>query len=233
MFDHVAAKYDVTNDVLSLGQDRYWRREVVRAVAAKPGQRVLDLAAGTGTSSLPFARAGAAVVSSDFSLGMLTEGRRRYPQLPFVAGDATTPAVRRRLLRCGHDLLRPAQRRRRRGRAGRDAPGDQAGRAAGRVRVQPPDVGAVPHRLRGVPDARPAAGRPDGVQRARRPTSTSPSRSARGPPSPSSPPRSPPSDGPGPPGATSPAGSSRCTGPPPGRRRLPAAETGGETVDPG
>jgi len=79
----------VTNDVLSLGQDRYWRREVVRAVAARPGQRVLDLAAGTGTSSLPFARAGAAVVSSDFSLGMLTEGRRRYPQLPFVAGDAT------------------------------------------------------------------------------------------------------------------------------------------------
>ena len=114
MFDHVAAKYDVTNDVLSLGQDRYWRREVVRAVAAKPGQRVLDLAAGTGTSSLPFARAGAAVVSSDFSLGMLTEGRRRYPQLPFVAGDATMPAVRRRLLRRGHDLLRPAQRRRRR-----------------------------------------------------------------------------------------------------------------------
>jgi demethylmenaquinone methyltransferase / 2-methoxy-6-polyprenyl-1,4-benzoquinol methylase len=89
MFDDVAAKYDRTNDVLSLGQDRYWRREVVRAVAAKPGQRVLDLAAGTGTSSLPFAAAGAQVVSSDFSLGMLAEGRRRYPTLPFVAGDAT------------------------------------------------------------------------------------------------------------------------------------------------
>jgi demethylmenaquinone methyltransferase/2-methoxy-6-polyprenyl-1,4-benzoquinol methylase len=88
MFDHVAAKYDLTNDVLSLGQDRYWRREVVRAVGARPGQRVLDLAAGTGTSSLPFTRAGAHVVSSDFSLGMLAEGRRRYPQLPFVAGDA-------------------------------------------------------------------------------------------------------------------------------------------------
>jgi demethylmenaquinone methyltransferase/2-methoxy-6-polyprenyl-1,4-benzoquinol methylase len=88
MFDHVAAKYDRTNDVLSLGQDRFWRREVVRAVGARPGQRVLDLAAGTGTSSLPFERAGAHVVSSDFSLGMLAEGRRRYPQLPFVAGDA-------------------------------------------------------------------------------------------------------------------------------------------------
>lgn len=89
MFDHVAARYDLTNDVLSLGQDRHWRREVVRAVAAKPGQRVLDLAAGTGTSSLPFQRAGATVVSSDFSLGMLSEGRHRFPDLPFVAGDAT------------------------------------------------------------------------------------------------------------------------------------------------
>ncbi len=89
MFDHVAAKYDLTNDVLSLGQDRYWRREVVRAVGARSGQAVLDLAAGTGTSSLPFQGAGARVVSSDFSLGMLAEGRRRYPQLPFVAGDAT------------------------------------------------------------------------------------------------------------------------------------------------
>ncbi len=90
MFDDVAAKYDLTNDVLSLGQDRYWRREVVRAVGARRGQRVLDLAAGTGTSSLPFASAGAEVVSSDFSLGMLAEGRRRYPELPFVAGDATS-----------------------------------------------------------------------------------------------------------------------------------------------
>jgi demethylmenaquinone methyltransferase/2-methoxy-6-polyprenyl-1,4-benzoquinol methylase len=90
MFDHVAARYDLTNDILSLGQDRYWRREVVRAVGARPGQRVLDLAAGTGTSSLPFASAGASVVSSDFSLGMLTEGRRRYPELPFVGGDATS-----------------------------------------------------------------------------------------------------------------------------------------------
>lgn len=89
MFDNVAARYDLTNDVLSLGQDRYWRREVVRALAVRPGQRVLDLAAGTGTSSLPFGRAGARVVSSDFSLGMLAEGRRRHPELAFVAGDAT------------------------------------------------------------------------------------------------------------------------------------------------
>ncbi|MBB1244238.1 demethylmenaquinone methyltransferase [Streptomyces durbertensis] len=87
MFDDVAARYDLTNDVLSLGQSRLWRREVARAVAARPGDRVLDLAAGTGTSSLPFADAGAYTVACDFSLGMLREGRRRHPGLPFVAGD--------------------------------------------------------------------------------------------------------------------------------------------------
>ncbi len=87
MFDTVAQRYDVTNDVLSLGQDRRWRRKVVDLVAPKPGERILDLAAGTGTSSEPFREAGATVVPCDFSLGMLQEGRRRFAHLPFVAGD--------------------------------------------------------------------------------------------------------------------------------------------------
>ena len=89
MFDGVAERYDVTNDVLSLGQDRLWRRAVVRAVDARPGERVLDLAAGTATSTEPFADAGARAVACDFSLGMLRVGRRRRPDLPLVAGDAT------------------------------------------------------------------------------------------------------------------------------------------------
>jgi demethylmenaquinone methyltransferase/2-methoxy-6-polyprenyl-1,4-benzoquinol methylase len=89
MFDDVAARYDLTNDVLSLGQDRLWRRAVVRAVDAKPGERVLDLAAGTGTSSEPFVRAGADVVPTDFSLGMLRVGKARRPDLALTAGDAT------------------------------------------------------------------------------------------------------------------------------------------------
>ncbi|MEJ5944310.1 demethylmenaquinone methyltransferase [Pseudokineococcus basanitobsidens] len=88
MFDAVARRYDVTNDVLSLGQDRRWRRAVVRALDVRPGERVLDLAAGTGTSSEPFAALGARVVATDFSLGMLRTGARRRA-LPFVAGDAT------------------------------------------------------------------------------------------------------------------------------------------------
>ncbi len=87
MFDDVAEKYDITNDVLSLGQTRRWRQAVVDAVDVQPGERVLDLAAGTGTSSLPFAQAGAFVVPTDFSLGMLRVGRSRIPFLPFVAGD--------------------------------------------------------------------------------------------------------------------------------------------------
>lgn len=89
MFDHVAARYDLTNDILSLGQDRWWRRALLDAIAARPGEHVLDLAAGTGTSSEPFRDAGAYVVPCDFSLGMLRVGRRRRPDLPFVAGDAT------------------------------------------------------------------------------------------------------------------------------------------------
>jgi demethylmenaquinone methyltransferase/2-methoxy-6-polyprenyl-1,4-benzoquinol methylase len=89
MFDAVARRYDVTNDVLSLGQDRQWRHAVLDAVDPKPGERVLDLAAGTGTSSQPFADRGATVVPCDFSLGMLRVGKKNHSWLPFTAGDAT------------------------------------------------------------------------------------------------------------------------------------------------
>jgi demethylmenaquinone methyltransferase/2-methoxy-6-polyprenyl-1,4-benzoquinol methylase len=89
MFDAVAPRYDVTNDVLSLGQDRRWRRVVARLVGARPGDRVLDLAAGTGTSSEPFAAVGARVVPCDFSLGMLRVGKQRRHDMAFTAGDAT------------------------------------------------------------------------------------------------------------------------------------------------
>jgi demethylmenaquinone methyltransferase/2-methoxy-6-polyprenyl-1,4-benzoquinol methylase len=88
MFDAVAERYDVTNDLLSLGQDRFWRRAVVNAVDAQPGERVLDLAAGTATSTQPFAEAGADVVGCDFSFGMLRVGKRERPHLSLVAGDA-------------------------------------------------------------------------------------------------------------------------------------------------
>lgn len=88
MFDEVAQRYDVTNDVLSAGRTRSWRTATVAAVDPQPGQRVLDVAAGTGTSTEPLAAAGALAVPCDFSLGMLRTGRQRLPALPFVAGDA-------------------------------------------------------------------------------------------------------------------------------------------------
>jgi demethylmenaquinone methyltransferase/2-methoxy-6-polyprenyl-1,4-benzoquinol methylase len=87
MFDDVAARYDRTNDVLALGQTRRWRTQVAKALGALPGDRVLDLAAGTGTSSEPIAAAGAFVVACDFSQGMLAVGRGRNPRMSFVAGD--------------------------------------------------------------------------------------------------------------------------------------------------
>jgi demethylmenaquinone methyltransferase/2-methoxy-6-polyprenyl-1,4-benzoquinol methylase len=89
MFDLLAERYDLLNDVLSAGQDRRWRRAVAGAVGAAAGERVLDLAAGTGTSSRAFTSAGARCVACDFSLGMLRVGvRRRVEEVVFVAGDA-------------------------------------------------------------------------------------------------------------------------------------------------
>jgi len=89
MFDAVAKRYDITNTVLSGGQDAMWRRETFAAVDPRPGDRVLDLAAGTGVSSVQFAEAGAEVVPCDFSVGMLQAGKAKRPQLSFVAGDGT------------------------------------------------------------------------------------------------------------------------------------------------
>jgi demethylmenaquinone methyltransferase/2-methoxy-6-polyprenyl-1,4-benzoquinol methylase len=86
MFDEVAPRYDLTNAVLSLGQDRRWRKAVTSALSLQPGERVLDLAAGTATSAAALARSGATVVGCDFSLGMLRQGRGRGVDL--VAGDA-------------------------------------------------------------------------------------------------------------------------------------------------
>ncbi len=89
MFDEVAPKYDRTNTVLSLGLDRTWRTAVADALDLQPGERVLDLAAGTATSSAALARTGADVVGCDFSLGMLRVGAQAgHEGVELVAGDA-------------------------------------------------------------------------------------------------------------------------------------------------
>ncbi len=90
MFDQVAHRYDLTNTVLSLGQDRRWRRAAAQAVDLRQGELALDLAAGTGTSASALViGTGARVIACDFSLGMLLAGARRgvAPGVTFVAGD--------------------------------------------------------------------------------------------------------------------------------------------------
>ncbi|MEV0352866.1 demethylmenaquinone methyltransferase [Nonomuraea sp. NPDC050680] len=95
MFDRTARRYDLVNDVISLGQVRFWRKAVAAAVDAGPGEIVLDLGAGTGTSTDAFTTLGARAIASDFSLGMLRTGVRRHGGnalsgggVPFIAGDA-------------------------------------------------------------------------------------------------------------------------------------------------
>ena len=90
MFDGVARRYDLTNTVLSLGQDHRWRRRTRESLRLRAGQRVLDLAAGTGVSTAELARSGAFAVACDFSIGMLVHGKARKDRaaVPFVAGDA-------------------------------------------------------------------------------------------------------------------------------------------------
>lgn len=86
MFDGVAKRYDLTNTVLSFGQDRRWRRATRKALSLRPRDVVLDLAAGTAVSSVELAASGATVVAADFSLGMLRAGAARA--VPKVGADA-------------------------------------------------------------------------------------------------------------------------------------------------
>ena len=86
MFDGVAKRYDLTNTVLTAGRDRRWRDLTREALQLQPGERVLDLAAGTAVSTVSLARSGAWCVAADFSLGMLRAGTER--EVPKVAADA-------------------------------------------------------------------------------------------------------------------------------------------------
>ncbi|AKE38297.1 Demethylmenaquinone methyltransferase [Corynebacterium camporealensis] len=85
MFDAVGEKYDITNTVLAFGQDARWRRRTRERLNLQPGEKVLDLAAGTAVSTVELAKSGAWCVACDFSRGMLAAGRDR--DVPKVAGD--------------------------------------------------------------------------------------------------------------------------------------------------
>ena len=88
MFDGVANRYDFLNDLLSLGRTKAWRRVVTSIIGPKPGIKILDIAAGTGTSTRPLVDAGADVIAVDFSAGMINVGKKRNKDIKFVQGDA-------------------------------------------------------------------------------------------------------------------------------------------------
>jgi len=88
MFDGVAKRYDFLNDLLSLGRTKAWRKIATATINPRPGIKILDIAAGTGSSSRPLADAGAEVIPLDFSKGMLAAGKKRHPDLNFTFGDA-------------------------------------------------------------------------------------------------------------------------------------------------
>ncbi len=88
MFDGVASRYDFLNDLLSLGRSKAWRKSVTGIIAPKIGMTVLDIAAGTGSSSRPLVNKGAEVTALDFSAGMLDQGRKQHKDIKFVQGDA-------------------------------------------------------------------------------------------------------------------------------------------------
>ena len=88
MFDGVAKRYDIVNDLLSLGRTKAWRRAATKIIAPVPGMKILDVAAGPGSSSEPLHKAGATVFSTDFSEGMLAQGRKSRPYLNFSKADA-------------------------------------------------------------------------------------------------------------------------------------------------
>lgn len=88
MFDRVVPGYDRTNAVLSIGNDHLWRVATARAVDPQPGERILDVACGTGTSTVPLAKSGAAVVGVDFSREMIAQAGRKHPNIQFRYADA-------------------------------------------------------------------------------------------------------------------------------------------------
>lgn len=89
MFDSVAPHYDLADAVMTVGLVHWWRHATLRALGTVRGLKVLDLAAGTGSSSMVLARRGAKVVACDFSQGMLRQGARRLGgRVALVGGDA-------------------------------------------------------------------------------------------------------------------------------------------------
>jgi len=88
MFDRIAGVYDVMNGVMTAGLHHRWRARAADLARAGPGDRVLDVATGTGDLAVELRRRGCDVVGLDFSAGMLERARAKEPGIDWVEGDA-------------------------------------------------------------------------------------------------------------------------------------------------
>ena len=88
MFDRIAPRYDLMNRLMTFGIDRGWRRRAIAALGLGAGERVLDLACGSGDLAIAAAEAGARVVGLDFSAGMLRAAQERGVGCGLVRADA-------------------------------------------------------------------------------------------------------------------------------------------------
>lgn len=107
MFDRIAPRYDRMNRLLSMGLDQRWRRVALDTIRLAPGDRVIDLACGTGDLAELAAARGAEVLAVDFAREMLRAGRRRGISAHWVQGDAERlpfPDAAASCLTCGFAL---------------------------------------------------------------------------------------------------------------------------------
>jgi demethylmenaquinone methyltransferase/2-methoxy-6-polyprenyl-1,4-benzoquinol methylase len=94
LFNTIAPRYDLINDLQSGGLHRYWKRRLIREANGRPGERALDLCCGTGDVSFALARQGLDVAGLDFSAPMLAVANQRlkdrFPdsRVKFLQGDA-------------------------------------------------------------------------------------------------------------------------------------------------
>jgi demethylmenaquinone methyltransferase/2-methoxy-6-polyprenyl-1,4-benzoquinol methylase len=97
VFDSVARKYDLMNDLMSAGMHRLWKRFAVEQSSLRPGQRALDVAGGTADLAIQFARrvgASGQIVLSDINAAMLARGRDRMLDAGIVAPAVQCDAER-------------------------------------------------------------------------------------------------------------------------------------------
>ena len=118
MFARIAGRYDRANRLLSGGIDLWWRRRLIKSVATKSPQDVLDLATGSGDVAFALARElppGTPITGMDFCQPMLDEAEKKTTRYAAIQAHQVCPrrrtqsAVRRRVVRCGHDFVRSSQ----------------------------------------------------------------------------------------------------------------------------